>query len=60
MSEPVAPAPSRTHLVLIPSYNTGPRLIETVRTARARWNPVWVVIDGSSDGSGEQMLALAR
>ncbi len=59
MSEP-APPPSRTHLVLIPSYNTGPRLLETVRAARALWNPVWVVIDGSTDGSGEQMLALAR
>jgi hypothetical protein len=60
MREPVAPAPSRTHLVLIPSYNTGPRLTETVRAARAQWNPVWVVIDGSNDGSGERMLALAR
>ena len=60
MSEPPAPPPSRTHLVLIPSYNTGPRLLETVRAARAQWNPVWVVIDGSTDGTGEQMLALAR
>ena len=34
MSEPAAPTPSRTHLVLIPSYNTGPRLLETVRAAR--------------------------
>jgi glycosyltransferase involved in cell wall biosynthesis len=59
MREPAAP-PSRTHLVLIPSYNTGPRLLETVRAARALWNPVWVVIDGSTDGSGERMLALAR
>jgi glycosyltransferase involved in cell wall biosynthesis len=59
MREPAAP-PSRTHLVLIPSYNTGPRLLETVRAARTLWNPVWVVIDGSTDGSGEQMLALAR
>ncbi len=49
--------PSSTHLVLIPSYNTGRLLAETVRAARARWNPVWVVIDGSTDGSGE---ALAR
>jgi hypothetical protein len=60
MSEPAAPTPSHTHLVLIPSYDTGPRLLETVRAARAQWNPVWVVIDGSTDGSGEQMLALAR
>lgn len=43
--------PSSTHLVLIPSYNTGPTLIETVRAARRTWAPVWVVIDGSTDGS---------
>jgi glycosyltransferase involved in cell wall biosynthesis len=60
MSEPSAPTPSHTHLVLIPSYDTGPRLLETVQAARAQWNPVWVVIDGSTDGSGERMLALAR
>ncbi len=58
MREPATPASisSRTHLVLIPSYNTGPRLLETVQAARARWNPVWIVIDGST----EQMLAVAR
>ncbi len=60
MREPPAPPASRTHLVLIPSYNTGPRLLETVQAARAQWNPVWVVIDGSTDGSGEQILARAR
>jgi glycosyltransferase involved in cell wall biosynthesis len=42
-------------LVLIPSYNTGPRLIETVREARAAWSPVWVVLDGSTDGSGNRL-----
>ena len=41
-----------THLVLIPSYNTGPRLLDTVKAALAQWSPVWVVIDGSTDGSG--------
>ena len=40
-----------THLVLIPSFDTGPRLIETVRAAREAWPHVWVVIDGSTDGS---------
>ena len=48
---------SRTHLVLIPSYNTGQRLIGTVRAARAAWAPVWVVLDGSDDGSGEALRA---
>jgi len=50
---------SATHLVLIPSYNTGARLVETVRAARAQWNPVWVVIDGSTDGSDAPLGALA-
>ncbi len=53
------PEPSRTHLVLIPSYNTGERLFSTVAAARAQWNPVWVVIDGSTDGTGERLQQLA-
>jgi len=52
--------PSATHLVLIPSYNPGARALPTVQAARARWNPVWVVVDGSTDGSGEQLSELAR
>jgi glycosyltransferase involved in cell wall biosynthesis len=43
--------PSTTHLVLIPSYNPGPRVLATVRAALAYWSPVWVVVDGSTDGS---------
>ena len=42
---------STTHLLLIPSYNTGAKVFETVRAARAHWNPVWVVTDGSTDGT---------
>ncbi len=42
---------SFTHLVLIPSYNPGNAVFDTVRKARAQWNPVWVVIDGSTDGT---------
>ncbi len=45
--------------MLIPSYNPGPRLLPTVRAALAQWAPVWVVVDGSTDGSGEQLQALA-
>ncbi|MBV9316065.1 MAG: glycosyltransferase, partial [Gammaproteobacteria bacterium] len=52
--------PSKTHLVLIPSYNPGERVLETVRAARAQWNPVWVIVDGSTDGSAEKLRALAR
>jgi glycosyltransferase involved in cell wall biosynthesis len=50
--------PSETHLVVIPSYNTGPRLAETVAAARAAWSPVWVVTDGSTDGSAEPLRAI--
>ncbi len=50
---------SPSHLVVIPSYNPGPGVLETVRSARAQWNPVWVVVDGSSDGSAGQLQALA-
>lgn len=51
---------SVTHLVLIPSYNPGSRLAETVRAARAHWDPVWVVVDGSTDGSAALLGELAR
>ncbi len=50
---------STTHLVLIPSYNPGAKVYETVRAARQYWTPVWVVVDGSTDGSAEGLLALA-
>lgn len=53
------PPPSRTHLVVIPTYNVGvPRLLRTVRAARAAWTPVWVVVDGSTDGSAEALAPL--
>lgn len=48
-------APSRTHLVLIPSYNSGPLLRQTVLAAQAAWAPVWVVVDGSTDGSADRL-----
>ncbi len=52
--------PSTTHLVLIASYNPGSKGAATVRAARAVWAPVWVVIDGSTDGSAAELAALAR
>jgi glycosyltransferase involved in cell wall biosynthesis len=48
-----APPPSATHLVLIPSYDTGTQVYATVAAARARWCPVWVVVDGSTDGTAQ-------
>lgn len=50
---------SSTRLVLIPTYNAGPKLVDTVRAARAQWSPVWVVVDGSTDGSERAVEALA-
>lgn len=50
---------SSTHLVLIPSFNTGDKVYATVRDARKQWEPVWVVVDGSSDGTGEKLLEMA-
>ena len=52
-------AASSTHLVLIPSYDTGPTVYETVRAARAQWTPVWVVVDGSTDGTAQGLQAMA-
>lgn len=51
---------SKTHIVLIPSYNPGPMVFETVRGARAHWDPVWIVVDGSTDGTLEGLRELAR
>jgi glycosyltransferase involved in cell wall biosynthesis len=52
-------AVSTTHLVLIPSYNPGAKVYETVRGARQFWAPVWVVVDGSTDGSAQRLQAMA-
>ena len=40
-------------LILIPSYNTGPVLVETVTAALSLNTPVWVIFDGSTDDSPE-------
>lgn len=50
---------STSHIVLIPSYNPGHKVYDTVRAARLHWNPVWVVIDGSTDGSEVVLQAMA-
>jgi glycosyltransferase involved in cell wall biosynthesis len=56
---PSHPAVITTHLVLIPSYNTGARLFSTVATIRHKQWPVWVVIDGSTDGTGQELARIA-
>ena len=52
-------AASATHVVIIPSYNTGAKVLETVRAARRHWSPVWVVVDGSTDGTVGRLAELA-
>lgn len=47
-----------TPLVMIPSYNTGSKLFETVLAARCFWTPVWVVVDGSTDLSQETLKSV--
>ena len=47
-----------THLVLIPAFNPGRLLAPTVTAALARWGEVWVVVDGSTDGSDESLGAV--
>jgi len=51
---------STTHLVLIPSYNTGDVVYATVREARQYWTPVWVVVDGSTDGTEAGLRKMAE
>jgi glycosyltransferase involved in cell wall biosynthesis len=50
---------SKTHLVLIPSYNPGPKVYATVRSALDQWAPVWVVVDGSTDHSEHRLEEMA-
>src|SRR5882757_11283542 len=52
-------APSSTHLVLIPSFNPGPKVYDTLASARAQWAPVWIVVDGSTDGTAETLEQMA-
>ncbi len=51
---------STTHLVLLPTYNTGPRLLEVVTQVLQHWQPVMVVVDGSTDRSEQSVLELAK
>jgi hypothetical protein len=41
-------------LVLLPTYNSGARLAQTLREAHAEWDAVWVVVDASTDGSDKE------
>jgi glycosyltransferase involved in cell wall biosynthesis len=59
VSDGASVAASTSHVVVIPSYNSGALVHATVRAARAVWAPVWVVVDGSDDGSAAGLRELA-
>ena len=46
--------------VMIPSYNTGPILRKTVTEALSEWQDVFVIIDGSTDGSDDDLESLSN
>lgn len=51
---------AQTHLVLLPTYNTGSRLAGVVAAVLRHWPAVLVVVDGSTDGSERALLELAK
>ncbi len=52
--------PSKTHVLLIPSYNSGPIVLKVVADCLAVWQPVWVVLDGSTDGTTRMLETFAK
>lgn len=55
-----APEVHRTHCVIVPSYNSGKILAQTVRDLLDVWQPVIVAIDGSTDGSEVELQEMMR
>ena len=55
-----SPQLEETHLVIIPSYNSGPLLAKTIRDVLEEWKPVWIVLDGSTDSSVAEAHELSR
>jgi len=51
---------SKTHLLLIPSYNTGAIVVDVIKAALQFWQPIYVIVDGSDDGSAELLEKLAQ
>lgn len=58
MSSPAMQVPA-THLIILPSYNTGRRLASVVTDVAAPGWDVLVVIDGSTDGSELPVVEMA-
>jgi len=51
---------SSSHLIIIPSYNTGILLQKTITEVLQYYTPVWVIIDGSDDGSEQSLTTLLK
>lgn len=49
------PASPATHLVLLPSYNSGEMLARVAARVAELGLPVWIVIDASTDGSAAKL-----
>ena len=49
-----------SHLIILPSYNSGHLLGQTIFAVLEYWKPVWVVLDGSTDSSVTQAHDLQR
>lgn len=49
---------SSTHVIVVPSYNPGSVVLEVVSGLVTHGLPVWVMIDGSDDGSPEALEEL--
>ena len=53
-------AADASRLVILPSYNSGPLLAQTALRVLQVWQPVWVVLDGSTDESAAEIQELAK
>jgi glycosyltransferase involved in cell wall biosynthesis len=54
------PTGGDSHLVVLPSYNSGPLLARTILGILQHWHPVWVVLDGSTDSSVAEAHTLVQ
>jgi glycosyltransferase involved in cell wall biosynthesis len=52
------PTRSTSRLVLMPSYNTGHLLLNTVSSTLKAWQPLWIILDGCTDESRDRLSAL--
>ena len=50
--------PTHIPLIVIPTYNTGPKVLTVVSAVVALGHPVIVMVDGSTDGTATQLQAL--